>query len=71
MVHFLRAPNRAAAEDIASLMVRRRRPLCLSSRLLPADSDLPAWKVETIDCCGEALSSARPVTLIAWRPRRH
>ena len=71
MVHFVRAPDRAAAERLASRLVDRHRPLCLSSRDVAGDLGLPTWKVETIDVCGEALSSAKPVTLIAWRePRR-
>ncbi len=71
MVHFVRAPNRAAAEDLASALFCRHRPLCVSSRHIPGAVELPAWKVETIDCFGEAWSSARPVTLMNWRaPRR-
>ncbi len=71
MVHFLRAPNRAAAEHLASLLFERQKPLCLSSREMSGEVDMPAWRVETIDCCGEPLSSAKPITLMNWRaPRR-
>ena len=71
MVHFLRAPNRAAAEDLASYLVERHKPLCLSSRDISGEVGMPAWRVETIECCGESLSSAKPVTLMNWRaPRR-
>ena len=71
MVHFLRAPNRAAAEHLASFLFERQKPLCLSSLKIPGETDMPAWRVETIDCCGEPLSSAKPVTLMNWRaPRR-
>ena len=70
MIHFLRAPNRAAAEDLASFLVARASALCLSSRAVPGDAAMPAWRVETIGCCGEALSSARPVSLMNWRPPR-
>ena len=71
MVHFLRAPTRAAAEQLASFLVDRRQPLCLSSLHISGERDMPAWKVETIGCCGESLSSARPVSLMNWRqPRR-
>ena len=71
MVHFLRAPNRAAAEHLASLLVERHQPLCLSSRNISGEVDVPAWRVETINCCGEPLSSAKPLALMNWRaPRR-
>ena len=71
MIHFLRAPDRAVAEQLASFLVGRASHLCRSSRELPGDIAMPAWRVETIDCCGETLSSARPVSLMNWRlPRR-
>ena len=70
MIHFVRAPDRVAAEQFASFLVGQAGPLCLSSRAVPGDAAMPAWRVETIDCCGEALSSARPISMMNWRPPR-
>ena len=64
-------PTALPPNILASLLVERHKPLCLSSRNISGEVDIPAWRVETIDCCGEPLSSAKPVTLMNWRaPRR-